>query len=85
MYWHGQNKDNLVRSAADSAWAEIALPELTMGWRAAAETMATGMYESLRARIESATGTGYNESPDTSFAFGLTTLLDGLHRRLTTE
>ncbi|MGI5222849.1 TetR/AcrR family transcriptional regulator [Nocardia sp. CA-290969] len=183
MYWHVQNKDNLVRLAADAVWAEITLPDLTtMDWRTAAETMATGMYEMmnrhpwlvqaqasyllygenksrhddhvlavydnagftpadadraaaavfmfvlgnsvgaaanislrrrlsakggdpdaklaealesatavarhfprLRARIESATVTGYNESPDTSFEFGLGALLDGIHRRLTTE
>lgn len=178
MYWHVQNKDNLVRLAADEVWAEIALPDLdAMGWRTAAETMATGMYSMmsrhpwlvqaqasyllygenksrhdnhalavyenagfvpedadraaatvfmfvlgnavgaaanislrrrlsakggdpeaklaealdsaadvagrfprLRARIESAAGTGYNESPDNSFEFGLRTLLDGLKR-----
>ncbi|MEV0044834.1 TetR/AcrR family transcriptional regulator C-terminal domain-containing protein [Nocardia rhamnosiphila] len=45
MYWHVQNKDNLVRLATDRVWAEIALPDLdTMDWRTAAETMAGGMY-----------------------------------------
>ncbi|MFD4404195.1 TetR/AcrR family transcriptional regulator [Nocardia sp. NPDC058499] len=183
MYWHVQNKDNLVRLAADEVWAEITLPDLdTMGWRTAAEAMAIGMYEMmnrhpwlvqaqasyllygdnksrhddhalavydnagfapaeadraaatvfmfvlgnavgaaanislrrrlsakgadpdaqltealdsatevarrfprLRARIESAAGTGYNESPDSSYAFGLNALFDGLQRYTTAE
>jgi AcrR family transcriptional regulator len=45
MYWHIQNKDNLVRLATDRVWAEIELPDLgTMDWRTAAETLAGGMY-----------------------------------------
>ncbi|WP_280457824.1 TetR/AcrR family transcriptional regulator [Nocardia carnea] len=183
MYWHVQNKDNLVRLAADEVWAEITLPDpYTMDWRTAAETMAVDMYKMmsrhpwlvqaqashllygenksrhddhalavydhagfapaeadravaavfmfvlgnavgaaanislrrrfsakggdpdtkltealdsatevarrfprLRARIESAAGTGYNESPGNSFEFGLNALLDGLRGHTTAE
>lgn len=180
MYWHVGNKDNLVRLATDTVWAEIPLLTLDASdWPTAARTMATGMYEMmgrhpwlvqaqssyllygenksrhddhvlaiyddagfppdeadraaatvfmfvlgnaagaaanvslrrrlsqkggdpdaqlsetlaaatevalrfprLRARIETAAGTDYNEAPGSSFEFGLTALLDGLRRRL---
>ncbi|NNH75011.1 TetR family transcriptional regulator [Nocardia uniformis] len=181
MYWHVENKDNLVRLATDEAWGEVDLPDIdALDWRTAAETMATEMYEmisrhawmvqvlsgylvygpnksryddrvlalfekagfdeteadqatatifmfvlgnavgaaatislarrlnrgsgdaetriaetmaqatevamqfpTLCKRIEKSTaGTGYNSAPDSSFAFGLATLLDGLADRL---
>ncbi|MFI5714356.1 TetR/AcrR family transcriptional regulator C-terminal domain-containing protein [Nocardia sp. NPDC051750] len=180
MYWHVQNKDNLLRLATDAVWAEIELPDLdSLDWRTAAETMATGMYTMmsrhpwlvqaqasyllygenksrhddhvltiydnagftadqadraaatvfmfvlgnavgaaanislrrrlskkggdpqaelnetltaaaeiarkyphLRTRIDTAAGTAYNEGPDSSFEFGLATLLDGLQLHL---
>ncbi|WP_280392995.1 TetR/AcrR family transcriptional regulator C-terminal domain-containing protein [Nocardia wallacei] len=45
MYWHVQNKDNLVRLATDEVWGEIDLPDPSdVDWRTAAETTATGMY-----------------------------------------
>ncbi|MEV6767726.1 TetR/AcrR family transcriptional regulator C-terminal domain-containing protein [Nocardia sp. NPDC051030] len=39
-------------------------------------------YPRLRSRIERAAGTDYNAAPESSFEFGLTTLLDGLRDRL---
>ncbi|ONM49032.1 TetR/AcrR family transcriptional regulator C-terminal domain-containing protein [Nocardia donostiensis] len=48
MYWHVQNKDNLVRLAGDEVWGEIELPDAgPLGWRAAAESLATGMHTVL--------------------------------------
>ncbi|MGW1743426.1 TetR/AcrR family transcriptional regulator [Nocardia sp. NPDC001965] len=48
MYWHVENKDNLVRLATDEVWAEVALPDPdTLSWRTAAEAMATGMYRMM--------------------------------------
>ncbi|WP_280265147.1 TetR/AcrR family transcriptional regulator [Nocardia wallacei] len=49
MYWHVKNKDNLVRLAGDEVWREIELPDLDrLGWRAAAEALATGMHSVLQ-------------------------------------
>jgi AcrR family transcriptional regulator len=48
VYWHVGSKDNLVRLAADSAWHEVGLPDPgQIGWRAAAEQMATDLYAML--------------------------------------
>ncbi|TAU90824.1 TetR/AcrR family transcriptional regulator [Rhizobium leguminosarum] len=48
FYWHVGSKDNLLALAADAAWKEIALPDLsTVGWRTAAATMATGLHSML--------------------------------------
>ena len=48
VYWHVGSKDNLVRLAADSAWHEVGLPDPgQIGWRAAAERMATDLYAML--------------------------------------
>ena len=48
VYWHVGSKDNLVRLAADSAWHEVGLPDPSqIGWRAAAEQMATGLHAML--------------------------------------
>ncbi|MCX0271558.1 TetR/AcrR family transcriptional regulator C-terminal domain-containing protein [Nocardia zapadnayensis] len=45
MYWHVNNKDNLVRLATDEIWGEIVLPDSrTTDWRSAAEVAAAGMY-----------------------------------------
>ena len=45
VYWHVQNKDNLVLLAADQVWGELALPDLeAVGWRTAATAMATDLY-----------------------------------------
>ncbi|MEU4383667.1 TetR/AcrR family transcriptional regulator C-terminal domain-containing protein [Promicromonospora sp. NPDC023805] len=45
VYWHVQNKDNLVLLATDRVWGELTLPDLDhVGWRAAAESMATDLY-----------------------------------------
>jgi AcrR family transcriptional regulator len=48
VYWHVQNKDNLVRLAADAVWHEIELPDLgAVDWRSAAAMMATGLHAML--------------------------------------
>jgi AcrR family transcriptional regulator len=48
IYWHVDSKDNLIALAADQAWNEIALPDLTaVGWRDAAMTMAVGLHAML--------------------------------------
>jgi AcrR family transcriptional regulator len=48
VYWHVGSKDNLMALAADQAWNEIALPDLTAtGWRAAATAMATSLHAML--------------------------------------
>src|ERR1700689_1337862 len=48
VYWHVGSKDNLVNLAVDSAWHEIALPDLlAMGWREAARAMATELHSML--------------------------------------
>ncbi|MEV4129281.1 TetR/AcrR family transcriptional regulator C-terminal domain-containing protein [Nocardia sp. NPDC049707] len=45
MYWHVENKDNLVRLATDEIWGEVGLPDSgTMDWRNAADAAAGGMY-----------------------------------------
>lgn len=50
LYWHVGSKDNLIALAADQAWNEIALPDLTLAdWREAAAEMATGLYTMLTA------------------------------------
>ncbi len=48
VYWHVKSKDNLVVLAGDQVWDEIGLPDLaTVGWRAAATSMATDLYAML--------------------------------------
>jgi AcrR family transcriptional regulator len=48
VYWHVGSKDNLIALAADQAWNEIALPDLSAtGWRDAATAMATGLHSML--------------------------------------
>lgn len=48
VYWHVGSKDNLLALAADVAWNEIALPDLSaVGWRTAAATMATDLHGML--------------------------------------
>jgi len=43
VYWHIKTKDELVRLAADAAWAEVELPDPALvGWREAAARTATG-------------------------------------------
>ncbi|MGH8876183.1 MAG: TetR/AcrR family transcriptional regulator C-terminal domain-containing protein [Stackebrandtia sp.] len=45
VYWHVENKDNLVRLAADEIWNEIELPDLDeLGWREAAAALAHGLW-----------------------------------------
>jgi len=45
VYWHVKSKDNLVVLAGDAVFNEIALPDPdTVGWRAAATTMALDTY-----------------------------------------
>jgi len=44
VYWHVGSKDNLIALAADQAWHEIELPDLTgTDWRTAATQMATDL------------------------------------------
>ncbi|MEU8517544.1 TetR/AcrR family transcriptional regulator C-terminal domain-containing protein [Kitasatospora sp. NPDC048722] len=44
IYWHIKTKDDLVRIAGDTIWAEVALPDLAAtDWRTAATALATGM------------------------------------------
>jgi AcrR family transcriptional regulator len=44
VYWHVGSKDNLIALAADAAWNEIKLPDLTrIDWRTAATRMATDL------------------------------------------
>jgi AcrR family transcriptional regulator len=44
VYWHVGSKDNLIGLAADRAWSEVALPDLTAtNWRTAATQMATDL------------------------------------------
>jgi AcrR family transcriptional regulator len=48
VYWHVGSKDNLIALAADQAWNEIALPDLTAtDWRTAATQMATELHAML--------------------------------------
>ncbi|WP_330458653.1 TetR/AcrR family transcriptional regulator C-terminal domain-containing protein [Streptomyces sp. NBC_00820] len=48
VYWHVKNKDNLVVLACNEVWNEVGLPDLAaVGWRAAAERMATDLYAML--------------------------------------
>ena len=45
VYWHVKSKDGLVRLAGDEVWNEIELPDIhVVDWRAAATTMAKGLY-----------------------------------------
>ena len=45
VYWHIKTKDELVRLAADAAWAEVELPDPDrVGWRAAAVRTATSSH-----------------------------------------
>ncbi len=46
VYWHVNNKNNLVRLVTDQVWGELALPDLdAVDWRTAATAMATDLYE----------------------------------------
>ncbi len=48
VYWHVGSKENLVALAGDRAWHEIQLPDPNaMGWRKAAESMATELFAML--------------------------------------
>jgi AcrR family transcriptional regulator len=48
VYWHVKNKDELVLLAGDRVWDEIELPGLDqVEWRAAAVSMAHGLYAML--------------------------------------
>ena len=48
VYWHVDSKYELVSLAADQAWHEVDLPDLSaVGWRAAATQMATGVHAML--------------------------------------
>jgi AcrR family transcriptional regulator len=48
IYWHVESKDNLIALAADQAWNEIELPDVTAtGWRDAATAMAIGLHTML--------------------------------------
>lgn len=48
VYWHVNNKDNLVVLAGDQVWDEIRLPDLdTVDWHTAATQMATDLYAML--------------------------------------
>ncbi len=48
VYWHVENKANLVVLAGDEVWNEVPLPHvLENGWRSAAHTMATGLHAML--------------------------------------
>jgi AcrR family transcriptional regulator len=48
VYWHVGSKANLIALAADQAWNEIALPDLTaVDWRTAAAQMATDLHAML--------------------------------------
>ncbi|MGW1401283.1 TetR/AcrR family transcriptional regulator [Streptomyces sp. NPDC002405] len=45
VYWHIENKDNLLLLAADHVWGELDLPDLDgADWRATATAMATDLY-----------------------------------------
>jgi AcrR family transcriptional regulator len=48
VYWHVGSKANLIALAADQAWKEVALPDLTtIGWRVAATQMARDLHAML--------------------------------------
>ncbi|MEY9846904.1 TetR/AcrR family transcriptional regulator [Streptacidiphilus sp. MAP5-3] len=48
VYWHVGSKENLIALAGDHVWHEIALPDVeAVGWRGAAEEMATGLHTML--------------------------------------
>ncbi|MBE1876588.1 TetR/AcrR family transcriptional regulator [Myceligenerans pegani] len=48
VYWHVEDKDNLVGLAADELWGEVDLPDLDqVDWRTAATSMAAGMHAML--------------------------------------
>jgi AcrR family transcriptional regulator len=48
VYWHVGSKDNLIALAANEAWNEITLPDLTtIDWRTAATLMATDLHAML--------------------------------------
>ena len=48
VYWHVGSKDNLIALAANEAWNEITLPDLTtIDWRTAARLMATDLQAML--------------------------------------
>lgn len=48
VYWHVKRKDDLIVLAADDVWDEVPLPDpAELGWRPAAEAMATGLHAML--------------------------------------
>ena len=48
VYWHVGSKDNLIALAADQAWNEIVLPDLTaINWRTAATAITTDLHAML--------------------------------------
>lgn len=48
VYWHVENKDNLVLLAGDRVWNEIELPDLAaLDWQTAATSMAAGLHAML--------------------------------------
>ncbi|MBT0770606.1 TetR/AcrR family transcriptional regulator C-terminal domain-containing protein [Kineosporia sp. J2-2] len=48
VYWHVQNKDNLVELAGDQVWHEVELPSLEEhSWRAAGMLMARSEFEMM--------------------------------------
>ncbi|UFS93941.1 TetR/AcrR family transcriptional regulator C-terminal domain-containing protein [Nocardia huaxiensis] len=57
-------------------------PEARLAQAMSEATEIAMQYPRLRTRIERAAGTDYNAAPESSFQFGLDTLLDGLQDRL---
>ncbi|QLY32351.1 TetR/AcrR family transcriptional regulator C-terminal domain-containing protein [Nocardia huaxiensis] len=57
-------------------------PEAQLAQAMSEATEIAMQYPRLRTRIERAAGTDYNAAPESSFQFGLDTLLDGLQDRL---
>jgi AcrR family transcriptional regulator len=48
VYWHVGSRESLITLAADLAWAEVELPDPdAVGWRTAADLMATSEYAML--------------------------------------
>lgn len=48
VYWHVGSREGLISLAADRAWTEVELPDpAEVGWRSAAERMATSEYAML--------------------------------------
>lgn len=48
MYWHVDNKQNLIALASDHVWNEVELPDIDReGWRVAAAALAWNTYDVL--------------------------------------